>query len=302
MYFLFDEIGLLIVIIGCFFGGFLPLMILIMICPEAREHIKCRVNGGIIVELFYDTGQCEYVVAKPKGGEGQYIAGKNVFGQRRIFVKPRMQARFMDKPFLLSGMRRLKYFCYAGKTPIVNHETLLAMNVAEAPNASLQLPGEVRRWAKQKFPKMLEAFDEAMNNGGLDSKTKDLSPEIEDWAKNNGLHIEEPEYAEVEEQIYKMENGVAKPSGTQKVTQQVGAKEVYYQLSSLDPRKIKQYFSDHYDESQIDNLLEAARIEGLQEGREGKKFAIGGLAKIGILFIVIAIIGGVIILGLQGGL
>src|SRR3972149_6790849 len=132
MYFLFDELGLIVVIIGCFFGGFMPFFILLLLTPEAREHIKTRIMGGIIVDRFYDTGQEDYLHAVPKSGEGQYIAGKNSLGMRQIFVKPRMEAPFAAKAFFLNGIRRPKYFCYAGKTPMVNAETLMAIEVAEA--------------------------------------------------------------------------------------------------------------------------------------------------------------------------
>lgn len=302
MFFLFDEIGLIIVIIGCFFGGFLPLLILIMICPEARQHIKCRVTGGIIVEKFYDTGQCEYVVAKPTGGEGQYMAGKNAFGQREIYIKPRMPTPFMTKPFLLSGMRRLKYFAYAGKVPIVNHETLMAMSVVEAPTKPLKLPENFVNWAEEKYPDMLKKFKAEANNGGSDLREKILPPEIVAWASENELAINEPELGMVEQPVLSAPdaNGLVHVTGTRKVEQQIGSKEVYYPLLNLDPRKLKQYNSDNYDESQIDNLIEAARIEGYHEGHEGKKFNIGMMGKIAIAFIVIAIIGGVVILALQG--
>ena len=302
MWFLFDEIGLIIVIVGCFFGGFLPLLILIMICPEAREHIKCRVSGGVIVEKFYDTGQVEYVVAKERAGEGQYVAGKNAFGQREIYLKTRIGDRFMTKPFLLKGMRRLKFFAYAGKTPIVNHETMLAIEAVEAPTVQAKLSDPVRKWFKSKHPSVLTEFDELANNGGLQLREKALPPDVQDWVENNGLHITEPIYEDVEQPKIELENGVAKVVGTEKVNQQTGLQDVYYPLTDIDPRKLKTYFSDHYDESQIDNLLESARIEGLQEGREGKRFQLSGLAKIALAFIVIAVIGGIVVIGLQGGL
>jgi hypothetical protein len=303
MYFLFDEVGLLIVAIGCFFGGFLPLFILLMLTPEARQHIKCRIMGGIIVEKFWDSGQCEYVVATSKGGEGQYIAGKNAFGQRQIFVKPRMDTPFMTKPFLLSGMRRLKYFCYAGKTPIVNHETLMAIETADAGSKPIELPDEFENWASEKYPDVLKAFHEQANNGGEELSRKELPPEVLKWAKQNDITLQESTFEEVENKTYSQpdEKGNVTVT-TSKGLQRTGVKDVFYNLLSLDPRKLKSYFSDHYDESQIDNLLEAARIEGMQEGREGKRFRIGTLGKIAIVFIVIAIVGAIVVIGLQGGL
>lgn len=303
MYFLFDEVGLLIVAIGCFFGGFLPLLILLLLTPEARQHIKCRIIGGIIVEKFWDSGQCEYVVAKSKGGEGQYIAGKNAFGQREIYVKPRMDAPFMTKPFLLSGMRRLKYFSYAGKTPLVNHETLMAIETADARSKPIDLPEEFEDWASEKYPDVLKAFREQVDNGGEELGRKDLPPEVLAWAKQNDITLQEPTYEEIETQTYSQPDKDGKVTVTSsKELKRIGVKDVFYNLLALDPRKLKNYFSDHYDESQIDNLLEAARIEGLQEGREGKKFHIGTLGKIAIAFIVIAIVGAIVVIGLQGGL
>jgi hypothetical protein len=304
MYVLFDEVGLLIILVGSFFGGFLPLLILLMITPEAREHIKCRIMGGIMILKFWDTGQCEYTVAQEKGGEGQYIAGKNKFGQREIFIKPRMATPFMVKPFLLKGMRRLIYFCYAGKTPIVNPETLMAIETVEAPDQPIILPTEFRSWANKNHPKILQAFDDEANNGGSDLRVKDLPPEVAEWAKQNSISVQEPVYGDVLVPKFSQpdKNGLTHYVGNEKVRQVVGNKDVFHNLSSLDARKLKHYFSDHYDESQIDNLLEAARIEGLQEGREGKRFQIGMLGKIAIAFIVIAVIGVIVIIGLQGGL
>jgi hypothetical protein len=304
MYFLFDEVGLLIVLVGSFFGGFLPLLILLMITPEAREHIKCRIMGGIMVLKFWDTGQCEYTVAQEKGGEGQYIAGKNKFGQREIYVKPRVPAPFMVKPFLLKGMRRLIYFCYAGKTPIVNPETLMAIETVEAPTRPITLHPQFRKWANEKYPAMLQDFDKEANNGGSNLRQKDLSPDVIEWAEQNGIYIQEdvfgaaliPKFSEPDK------SGISHYVGNEKVRKVIGQKDVFHNLLSLDARKLKDYNSDHYDESQIDNMLEEARLEGYTEGHEGKRLQIGTLGKIAIAFIVIAVIGVVVVIGLQGGL
>jgi len=304
MYFLFDEIGLIIVLIGSFFGGFLPLMILLMLTPEARAHIKCRVTGGIIVEKFYDTGQCEYVVAKSKGGEGQYIAGKNAFGQREIYVKPRMSAPLITKPFLLSGMRRLKFFAYAGKTPIVNHETLMAIETVESPEVPFSFPNEFVNWINKKYPAVLPDFYAKANDGGSELRQKDLPPEVREWASLNFIPIQENVYGKVDVPAFSEPdaNGLSHFTGTKTVTQVVDHKDVFYNLLSLDARKLKNYFSGHNDQSQIDNLMEEQRLVGYSEGREGKKFVLSPLAKIAIAFIVIAVVGVLVVLGLQGGL
>src|SRR4030042_6089073 len=116
VYFVFDLANLAIVIVGCFLGGFLPLMIMIAKCPEAKEFIKCMVSGGIMIDKINAAGQREYVNAKPLGTEGQYIAGRNEFGQREIFVRPQSVDNVFGKANMLDGIRRSLFSAFMGKT------------------------------------------------------------------------------------------------------------------------------------------------------------------------------------------
>lgn len=304
MWFLFDEIGLLIVIVGCFFGGFMPMFILLLLTPEARTHIKARIMGGIIIDRIFDTGQEDYLHAKPMSNEGQYIAGKNQWGMRQIFIKPHMldasEPRFSVKPFFLEGIRRPKYFCYAGKVPMVNAETLMAIEVAEAQLRPVVLPSEFRSWVAEKNADLLSTFDkEAETNTALQKKA--LPPHIEAWAKENGMTFSEPVYEEVEEKTWSDpdEKGHVHVVSTQKIKKITGYKNVYYSLYSIDPRKLGKYYSRHYDESQVDDLIEKGRLEGLTEGREGKKFHFGKLGWLMVALIIISV-GGIVLLKVFG--
>jgi len=143
MYWLFDDYTLIFVLAGTFLGGFLPLFIMLMKCPEARQFLKCWLTGGVIISSADDSGQIEFKVAKSLGA-GQYRAGKDQYGKREIYITPRINNPFITKRFMLKGIRRPLFDNYAGKTAIVNKEVLAAIEVAEEP---AEVPEQVKQWA-----------------------------------------------------------------------------------------------------------------------------------------------------------
>ena len=145
-YFLFDEIGLITILVGGFLGGFLPLLIMVLRCPEARAFIKAQTSGGVVICTSDDAGT-SFEIAKPFGSHGQYISGKNQFGQRKIYVHPKMEASAFTKSFILKGIRRPIFF-HGGRTVIVNPNVLKAISVADANKDDL--PPEVKAWAEQQ--------------------------------------------------------------------------------------------------------------------------------------------------------
>jgi hypothetical protein len=293
MFYLFDDTSLLIVIFGMFMAGFLPMLILLMLCPEARQHLKCRITGGLMVLACDDLGAAEYLVAKPKGNEGQYMAGKDRYGQRQVLVKPRMGSGIVSKFFMLTGMRRPIAIWYKGKVTLASPETLAAIEVAEAPMKSLPLPDEFKRWAKDKYPTMLQEFNDASPKK-VELQQKILPPEIEAWAKENSITLLETTYEEKPQEVRGPPTDaepLGRLIGTRKVKFPTGHKEVVHTLFTLDPRKLKHYYSVSYDESQVDNMLERAWIEGYSEGREGKRLHFSKGMMIGIALIAIAVIG-----------
>lgn len=147
-YFMFDPIGLVIVIAGCFMGGFLPLLVLIARCPEAKIFIKCQIGGGVVISRTNAAGQRDFVIAHPLGTEGQYIAGKNVFGQREIYIRPQTNNGQFNKSFILSGIRRPIFDAFSGRTVMVPPSILAAIEFAEADaDGKKKFPQDVQRWA-----------------------------------------------------------------------------------------------------------------------------------------------------------
>ena len=175
-FFMFDPIGLIIVIAGCFMGGFLPLLVLIGRCPEAKTFIKCQLGGGVIISETNAAGQREFVIAKPLGTEGQYISGKNEFGQRKIFIRPQTSSGQFNKSFILSGIRRPIFDAFTGKTILVPATILAAIEVAEKDaDGKKKLPLDVQRWAddnKIGVKELEELIQEAPNPDGSDTTVK----------------------------------------------------------------------------------------------------------------------------------
>lgn len=149
MYYLFDDSQIVFVIASAFLLGFVPWLVMIWRTPEARKFITCMIKGGSIIASADDSGQVEIEIATPYG-EGQFRAGKNVYGQRKIYTKPRINNPFINRPSILKGLRRPIFFNYAGKTTITNMDTIAACEVAEAtdnPDAQALIPVEVKMWA-----------------------------------------------------------------------------------------------------------------------------------------------------------
>ncbi len=158
MYYVFDDSQILFVVASSFLLGFLPLMIMIWRTPEARKLITCMIKGGLVVVSGDDSGQVEVEIATPYG-EGQYRAGKNVYGQRKIYTKPRINNPFVNKPSILKGLRRPIFFNYTGKTTITNMDTIAACEVAEATDnkaAQSNIPESVKQWAEENHISLLE--------------------------------------------------------------------------------------------------------------------------------------------------
>lgn len=239
-FYVFDDPTLMFILLGTFLAGFLPLLIMFIRCPEARAAVKCWLQGGVMIDSADDSGQEELIVARHLG-EGIYLAGKNKYGKRRIFVIPRISNPFITKRFILKGIRRPIFHHYAGKTAIVNAETLAAIEVTET------------------------------------EKKEEIPPAVKKWAEEH--HVTLPVTT------------VKLPSDDVMAQPQVTTKEQKIPLFNLDPRQLRYYFAEHYDESQYDVLLERARQEGYMEGR-------GGSAVMGkwILVIIIIAIVGVLIL------
>ncbi len=163
MFYVFDDSQILFVIASAFLLGFLPLLILMWRTPEARKFITCMIKGGSIIASADDSGQVEIEIATPYG-EGQFRAGKNVYGQRKIYTKPRINNPFINKPSILKGLRRPIFFNYAGKTTITNLETIAACEVAEATaneKAQEVIPAGVQQWANEHHISLLEITEPA---------------------------------------------------------------------------------------------------------------------------------------------
>jgi hypothetical protein len=158
MYYLFDDSQIIFVIASAFLLGFVPWLVMIWRTPEARKFIACMIKGGVVVASADDSGQVEIEIATPYGG-GQFRAGKNVYGQRKIYTKPRINNPFVNRPSILKGLRRPIFFNYAGKTTITNMDTIAACEVAEAtdnPAAQGNIPESVKQWAKENHISLLE--------------------------------------------------------------------------------------------------------------------------------------------------
>jgi hypothetical protein len=224
----FDELGLAIIIGGPIALGIIPLLFILAKNPEARAFITAWLKARVVIFQCDDSGQATVKTARALS-EGQFIAGKNVYRQREIFVTPRINNPFVSKRFVLQGIRRSIFFNYAGKTALVNPETLAAIEVAE-------------------------------------TKDKDELPEpVRKWAESQGIEL----------RVKKKDN----PRKSEKKT---------FTLFALDPRTLRHYFDIHYDESQIDVLLEQSREDGFQEGKGGK--GIGKMVIVGFLVIVVVLV------------
>ena len=180
-FFMFDPIGLIIVVVGSFMGGFLPLLILICRCPEAKTFIKCQYGGGVIISETNMAGQREFIIAKPLGTEGQYISGKNKFGQRKIFIRPQTNSGQFNKSFILSGIRRPIFDAFTGKTILVPATVLAAIEVAEKDqDGKKKLPLDVKRWAednKVSISELEEVIQEVPNPDGSDTVKQRITKE-----------------------------------------------------------------------------------------------------------------------------
>lgn len=174
MYIIFDIISVAIIMVGCFLGGFLPIIILVVRCPEALTFLKCQLSGGIIISKSNAAGQREFVVAYPLGAEGQYIAGKNKFGQREIYIRPQTNNGQFNKSFILSGIRRPIFDAFSGKTIMVPPSVLAAIEVAECDEAGKKkLPPDVQRWAddnKVTITEIEETIQTIKDNEGNEKK------------------------------------------------------------------------------------------------------------------------------------
>ncbi len=158
MLYLFDDSQILFVVASAFLLGFLPLLIMIWRTPEAKKFIVCMLKGGSMIASADDSGQVELEVATSYG-EGQFRAGKNEYGQRKIYTKPRINNPFINKPSILKGIRRPIFFNYTGKTTITNMDTIAACEVAEATTnqtAQSNIPDSVKQWAKENNINLLE--------------------------------------------------------------------------------------------------------------------------------------------------
>lgn len=157
-------------------GGFLPLLILIGRCPEAKTFIKCQLGGGVIISETNAAGQREFIIARPLGTEGQYISGKNKFGQRKIFIRPQTSSDQFNKSFILSGIRRPIFDAFTGKTILVPATILAAIEVAEKDaDGKKKLPLDVQRWAndnKVSIRELEELTQEVPNPDGSDTTVK----------------------------------------------------------------------------------------------------------------------------------
>lgn len=258
MYYVFDDLQMLFVIASAFLLGFLPLMIMIWRTPEARKLITCMIKGGVVIASADDSGQVEIEIATPYGG-GQFRAGKNVYGQRKIYTKPRINNPFVNRPSMLKGLRRPIFFNYAGKTTITNMDTIAACEVAEATSNKRSIPEKVMAWAKE------------IVDNGLDSATQVLIPDtVKAFAKENSITL--PEL-------------VPPPPDKPNETPKVDWKE--YSLWNISPIKLKEYFSRSMDPGQVDVLLEKENIDGFREGHGTGP----DMKKIGMFIVVIAVIG-----------
>ncbi len=300
MMYLFSDANLLTVIVGCFFAGFLPLFLIILMTPEARSFIKYRMSGGLMVDSTDDSNQTEYVVAKPYGPEGQYIGGRDKFGRRRIFVKPRTETGIMTKISILKGLRRPIVRHYAGKTVITSTETLAAIEVTEAMDAAVA-------------GRTLDS-DEVKNKLVLEAVPKPIIA----WAKSQNILIKEPDsgvplskaqfalqwkanleaqkwYMKLseEDRVFVFQISLAEAWSRPQFNP---IKETRVSLFSMDPRKLREYFSSHYEESQYDVLLEQKRIEGQSNRPQGK----GGSNKTLIIVIIIALALAAVVLVTKG--
>ncbi len=276
MYYLFTDSTLLTVIFGCFMAGFLPILIMVARCPEARTFIKAQMGGGIVVRNVQDEGVIEYIIAKPFGAEGQYISGKNQFGMRRIFVKPRIESGLLNRPFILKGIRRPEFDHYSGKTVVVPPSVSAAIAVAEAKKSAL--PDLVKKWAKENQISLKE------EGTGWTEQEHDVSvPEDE-----------------------------ANPDGPKKTIKQkikVAKRYIHYTTTTLfntDPTMLKQYFSEFFDMGQFDVLLERENQEGYGRGlgmrKAGGKGGVNKWFLIGIVIFVMIAVVGIVLLGMGGGL
>lgn len=268
MFFMFDEMGLLIVIIGCFMGGFLPLLIIVGMTPEAKVFIKSKLGGGIVISKTSDAGYREFVCAHPYGTEGQFIAGPNKFGQREIYVRPDSTDPLFSRSFVLKGIRRPIFDAYEGKTVLVPPSVLAAIALVESGKQAI--PEHIKKWAN----------DNEISIKEIETKSNTLTAPVD---PNN-------------------------PEGQKMTIESKTSKTNYVKkkLFLFNPIALRDYFKVWYDQSQYDVLLQEEHQLGFLEGfglrREGA--GAGGNKKWLIIGIVIclALAGvGIVLLG-SGGL
>jgi hypothetical protein len=95
------------------------------------------------------AGQREFLIAQPFGHEGQYITGKNVLVQRKIYIRPQTRNGQFNKSFTLAGIRRPIFDAFSGKTILVPPTILAAIAISKLnTEGKKELPLDVKRWAE----------------------------------------------------------------------------------------------------------------------------------------------------------
>lgn len=264
-YFMFDPIGLSIVIFGCFMGGFLPLLVVIGRCPEAKTFIKCQLGGGVILSRTSASGERSFSVIWPLSKEGQYISGPNAFGQREVYIRPQTTSGQFNKSFFLTGIRRPIFDAFSGKTVLVPPTILAAIKIAETEDADKgNIPADVKRWAEDNKISLKELVELAKDAPKVDAK-------------------DTPAQVPFKGKIYRV---------------------IYRKLFELDPTTLSTYFKEFLTQGQIDVLLEKAKQVGYLDGIGARVAGAGGKNKwalIGIgIFIILIIVGVVGLMFMRG--
>ena len=264
VWFVFDPFSLIEILLGCVAAGFLPLFIIIMLTPEAKTFIKSKMTGGIIISKSNDAGYREFICAQPYGSEGQFLGGKNAFGQREVYVRPQSSSPLFSKSFVLKGIRRPILDAYEGKTVVVPASVLAAIQVAES--AKSELPEHIKK-----------------------------------WANDNQITVKE---TETQTQTIVAPENPSQPDGAKMsvTNSKTTSKFVTLTLFLINPLNLQNYFKNWYNQSQFDVLLQKADMNGYIRGLGLKKEGGTGSKKWFIVGIVIMLaITGVGILLLAGG-
>jgi hypothetical protein len=266
MWFVFDPMSLIFVIAGCFMAGFLPLLVIVGMTPEAKTFIKSKMTGGVIISKSNDAGYREFICVQPYGSEGQFIGGRNAFGQREIYVRPQSSSPLFSKSFVLKGIRRPILDAYEGKTIVVPASVLAAIQVAESNKA--ELPAHIKKWAEENQITIKETVTDTKT---VTAPTDPTQPEGSQMTVTNSK------------------------TKTNFVTRT---------LFLINPLNLNSYFQAWYNQSQFDVLLQKADMNGYMRGLGLKKEGGGGSKKWFIVGIVVllAMAGVGIVLLASGGL